>query len=169
MLQHSYSAFSIDKQIQAYQVRKVNASGPRTYIKEILRQAWIKSGRTEPSNKPPSHLFPIARKLSHRSHENRSPNMFDIIREAPLGMIINRLTGDRVFRHPEDAPGFEWTPRSLKFVEKRIPTQSVDDESLAVTPASTKSETIVDPTDVLDQLDPLTVVDWYDDQDPNDP
>ncbi|KAG7571210.1 hypothetical protein FFLO_00883 [Filobasidium floriforme] len=95
--------------------------------------------------------------------------MFDIIREAPLGMIVNRLTGDRVFRHPEDAPGFEWIPRSLKFVEKRIPTQSVVDESLAVTPASTKSETIVDQTDVLDQLDPLTVVDWYDDNDPDDP
>jgi hypothetical protein len=95
--------------------------------------------------------------------------MFDIIREAPLGMIINKLTGDRVFRHPEDAPGFEWTPRSLKFVEKRIPTQSVVDESLAVTSASTKSETIVDPTDVLNQLDPLTVVDWYDDNDPDDP
>ena len=95
--------------------------------------------------------------------------MLDIVREAPLGMLLNRLTGDRAFRHPEDKPGFEWTPSSLKFVEKRSPTQSIADESLAVTPASTKNESLVDPVDALNQLDPLTVVDWYDDKDPDDP
>jgi hypothetical protein len=160
----------ISRKSQSIRFCKIKASGPRTYIKKSLRQVWIKSGRIEPSIQPPSHLLPIAENFHIVvTRIDQTANMFDIIREAPLGMIINRLTGDRVFRHPEDAPGFEWTPRSLKFVEKRIPTQSVVDESLAVTPASTKSETLADPTDVLGQLDPLTVVDWYDDNDPDDP
>lgn len=123
--------------------------------------------------------------------------MLDIVREAPLGMLLNRLTGDRAFRHPEDKPGFEWTARSLKFIEKEkriietsagsiVGTQGDGAEvspgmgddieaggSLTVTPASTKNETLVDPVEMMDrlqeQVDPSIVVDWYDDSDPDDP
>jgi hypothetical protein len=66
--------------------------------------------------------------------------MLDIIREAPLGMIINRLTSERFIPHPEYSPDFDWSSRSRS---RPTPTSSTTTTEKFPTTSTTASDASV--------------------------
>jgi hypothetical protein len=103
--------------------------------------------------------------------------MLDFLRDAPLGMLLNRATNDKFIPHREYDLNFTWTPRAANksCVEKTFPTQSSACSTGAVeTPDSFEKLGRADNgTADLDQvnksLNPFETVEWYDDNDPDDP
>lgn len=116
--------------------------------------------------------------------------MLDIIREAPLGMILNRLTSDRFIPHPEYSPEFDWASRSRSrpsttkpITAEKFPTTSTTasdasaktlGEGAAETPDSfrtlaegdndveaQKIKSEIDAKAVEKGLDPLNLVGFY--------
>lgn len=124
--------------------------------------------------------------------------MLDIIREAPLGMILNRLTSDRFIPHPEYSPEFDWASRSRSRPSSTKPTAAEKfpitsttasdasaktfGEGAAETPDSfrtlaeddndveaQKIKSEIDAKAVEQGLDPLNLVGFYEGDDVVDP
>jgi len=123
--------------------------------------------------------------------------MLDIIREAPLGMILNRITSDRFIPHPEYSPEFDWASRSrsrpsTSTSSEKFPTTSTTatdvsaktslGEGAAETPDSfrtlangdadleaQKIKSEIDAKAVQQGLDPLNLVGFYEGDDVVDP
>jgi hypothetical protein len=66
-------------------------------------------------------------------------NMLDIIREAPLGMILNRLTSDRFIPHPEYSPEFDWASRSRSRPSTTTSAEKFPTTSTTASDASAKA------------------------------
>jgi hypothetical protein len=67
------------------------------------------------SNYSRAHLIFFHSELYTNSQlELLSPIMSELIRDAPLGQFLRRITGNSILLHPEERPDFDYSPVTLK-------------------------------------------------------